>query len=411
MGYTNSKTYYNDLTLRRQVSASPCNASGDVTDHFNYNYTNTFNGDYNPRWRQQVKKAIGATTTASGVKRSLIYVPGYGQALWNQSKAQCPPNGGPIYRTYTGNLFNVGTWPADPAGISTTKADLVALSNYYKKLKQSQTTFQGGVFLAELREAVRMIKHPAMTLRKGIDDYLKTVKKQLRKNRNPKVRRNIPSNTWLEYQFGWAPLMNDIRDGNTALEHLKRVHPLMTKKVVGFGVDETVTFTNRSFSSGLVWSWQDKDVSTCKVFYSGAVKIEASGSLTMEARLLGIGLSDFVPTVWELIPYSFLIDYFTNIGDVLSSWAFPTASVAWNQRTIVRIRSREAVGVNSTTEGFYKRLAFIPGSKKATWRLFERAPLPDVPVLPLTFKVPGTTSLKWLNIAALVNPRIKGSYL
>lgn len=34
-----------------------------------------------------------------------------------------------------------------------------------------------------------------------------------------------------------------------------------------------------------------------------------------------------MPTVWELIPYSFLIDYFTNVGDVLQALSTDTSGV------------------------------------------------------------------------------------
>lgn len=48
---------------------------------------------------------------------------------------------------------------------------------------------------------------------------------------------------------------------------------------------------------------------------------------------MGLTIQEFVPTVWELIPYSFVVDYFTNIGDVVNyaysanlNWVYKSAS-------------------------------------------------------------------------------------
>jgi hypothetical protein len=54
--------------------------------------------------------------------------------------------------------------------------------------------------------------------------------------------------------------------------------------------------------------------------------------------LFGFTPSEFVPTAWELLPYSFLVDYFTNIGDILSSSVTSTARLAWSNRTIRSLR-------------------------------------------------------------------------
>jgi hypothetical protein len=40
---------------------------------------------------------------------------------------------------------------------------------------------------------------------------------------------------------------------------------------------------------------------------------------SLRSRLNAFGISDILPTIWEAIPYSFVIDWFVNVGDMLRS--------------------------------------------------------------------------------------------
>jgi hypothetical protein len=58
--------------------------------------------------------------------------------------------------------------------------------------------------------------------------------------------------------------------------------------------------------------------------------------------LFGFTPSEFVPTAWELMPWSFLVDYFTNIGDILTSSVTDTSSVRWVNRSIIKTSTLKA---------------------------------------------------------------------
>lgn len=65
-----------------------------------------------------------------------------------------------------------------------------------------------------------------------------------------------------------------------------------------------------------------------EVRYYGKVRLPVDQFPRIQS-LFGFSQMDVLPTVWELIPWSFLADYFSNIGNVLAAWSFDQASLEW----------------------------------------------------------------------------------
>jgi hypothetical protein len=69
--------------------------------------------------------------------------------------------------------------------------------------------------------------------------------------------------------------------------------------------------------------------------YRGAVKAQAATTASDRLARFGFTPSEFIPTAWEILPWSFLVDYFLNIGDLLSASVTDTSNVAWVNRSRV----------------------------------------------------------------------------
>lgn len=134
-------------------------------------------------------------------------------------------------------------------------------------------------------------------------------------------------------------------------------------------------------------------------YIKGGVSAKASGpTLENAAQLFGFTPEEFVPTIWNLLPWSFLVDYFTNIGDVLEATFFDRSGVTWTSMTSVtetvyssHVRPLPLNGWSGSISG---------GSCKVTKKVMSRSEI--APLIPtLEVSLPGSPQ-KWINMAALL---------
>jgi hypothetical protein len=135
----------------------------------------------------------------------------------------------------------------------------------------------------------------------------------------------------LSYQFGWAPLIADIGTlldfGNHHAKKAEEIRRLISKG----GLRRNITLAERtgSIASAQVEIHSGISVLQQRSYYGklwGSVRWVPSLSPTSKnytdqaqafRAALGLGLE--IATVWEALPWSWLIDYFTSIGDYLAA--------------------------------------------------------------------------------------------
>ena len=114
------------------------------------------------------------------------------------------------------------------------------------------------------------------------------------------------SSLWLEYWMGWAPTVGDVYN---AIEFLGSEIPSTTVRAgsrVPWDHDKTET----------AWG-VTKTVSSKRGFHSVWVKAKVVITNPTLFTMQGLGLANPLKTVWETISFSWLADWFTNIGQVL----------------------------------------------------------------------------------------------
>jgi hypothetical protein len=219
---------------------------------------------------------------------------------------------------------------------SSTAADNQALKYLFRAIQDRRTSFQGGVFLGEAREALRMLTSPAKALREGLNKYLVNVKTNTRGSKANRAK--VLSDTWLEFQYGWQPLVSDIKQGVEA--YIKHTEKLLTNRLTRRGEERETEFLQVNQPGDnfggvpiILTSIVYRKVS---VQYIVGLRFQGSGASPDPSvfERAGLTLSQFIPTVWNLIPYSFLVDYFTNIGDILEAGATNTSDVIWVCKTV-----------------------------------------------------------------------------
>jgi hypothetical protein len=139
----------------------------------------------------------------------------------------------------------------------------------------------------------------------------------------------------LEYRFGLEPLTKTIGDGLVGLQnrdYLAYYYPFNVS-----GKDEKVSNASQGLDSsstvniGFYVTGFTKSVT--RVRYKGIWAVQADLDKRAVSDVLRLRWRDVIPTVWNLIPNSFLLDYVTNIGDIAESVAVPWSGVKWCCRT------------------------------------------------------------------------------
>jgi hypothetical protein len=281
---------------------------------------------------------------------------------------------------------------------------------FVSKAIEAQRSIQTLVTLGELGQTIRMIKRPLSSLFQQQYRYLDRVKRRARRETTKRKKNEVIADTWLEYSFGWQPLVNDIHGGMEALAATVHSAPL-SKRITGVARrDKTQPAQHdiRVWPSGanrIEWRASAVDIDETMVKYTGAVRVQSLDT-PIESSKFGLRMRDIVPSLWELIPYSFMVDYFTNAGEIINALAFHSADLMWCEKGTMRARRRVH------TPGIAKPLPIngwkvqnfevdLGRTSVITEKRVTREKYADGFIPRLTFEIPGASSKKWLNIAAL----------
>lgn len=364
-------------------------------------------GINNPNWKRQVAAGNNATTPFTGIKATLkATTPCVSEIWWLATYPEIPANWRRERKTWSHDIG--GIFPTAPPINDLNEARNNAQTKFYKELEGVLTSFQGGVFLGELRETLQMLRNPAKTLRRKLDEYIGAAKK--RRRGSPITKRKILADMWLEHSFGWLPFLNDL--DSAANYHRDRVEKLKQELVPlqGSAVKMTSTDTGAGdFGGQYRLACRLRYINKSFARYKGAVASEAVGRTVMSMSAMGLAPRAIVPTLYEIMPWSFAIDYFTNVGDVISAWANQRTRLAWLCETTRREQfigsyGTEFAGYTSGTPPkiYYEHLS--DGHSEASYKIVGRAPSAYCPVPSIQFEIPGF-GRKWLNLAALAANR------
>lgn len=402
------------ITVRSmQTSDQVFSPNSKATDVVANSWQNSLSGYKDPNWKANVRSHSNATTPLDATSRQWRVKhgefhsrewrnPPYYPFSFEIKERRCDVFG------VTGGMPITGSPPNEDATVAN-----AAVIGFLKKIRAKQRHFQSGVFLGEARETLHMLRNPAMALRRSVASHIEMLKKTPHRTRkNPRFL----ADTWLEVQFGWNPFMSDIKEASDILVNLGRNLQdeyeevrFRSKKTTL----ESINYDWNNWSNIRIWVKSQRTVrNRTYVRYIGQVRIKNAGTPSVDRELLGFTLRDFVPTVWELVPWSFLIDYFSNIGDVIEAWTTCTSDLAWCNRTSVRTRiSRSETFIDMPTTALsywtgngcrgsaYGNGGWVEARDK---RVVRSIGISDSPRI--SFEIPGFGK-KWINIAALTAAR------
>lgn len=208
--------------------------------------------------------------------------------------------------------------------------------------KVNEISFGAGLFLAELAETLALLRRPLASTVKLANEMYKRARRKLRNRPTHQPNGRITPDfadalggQWLEYRYGIMPLVFDVADlaemvdkGLNFLDDKLIVKAKgATKKSALAGLAGT---TNYVPGIGIIPSWSSRKLVTQKY----VTKVYCSQNLDCtniaEKALYQLGLhkEHVAGLVWELIPFSFVGDWFINVGDWLKARQLnPTVTV------------------------------------------------------------------------------------
>lgn len=120
--------------------------------------------------------------------------------------------------------------------------------------------------------------------------------------------------TWLEYKYGWMPLLMDVKG---AAEHFAQKSMPRRVVVEVVGISENAREGESTGSYGIYYdrSWPFTETFNARVRTKCKIRLEFTSPFV--ADLQQLGLTNPALVAWELVPYSFVFDWFISVGDWL----------------------------------------------------------------------------------------------
>lgn len=167
-------------------------------------------------------------------------------------------------------------------------------------------------FLAEVRKVRAMFEKTLTRMVKLVNqaERRKLVAKAARlSRRDPLYFTKLLSQLWLEGRYGWRTLYFDIVDLDSAIREFDAKRTRFSERA---GTSYSDTYTTVTPLSGSQY-WEVTTVDH--------VSISARGALTADIRPPRFKFNP-VETAWELMPWSFVIDWLLDVGAALASASF-----------------------------------------------------------------------------------------
>jgi hypothetical protein len=347
-------------------------------------------------WRRVIKEGNDATTAAVGWSRS-----------WRAESTFLL-----AWRDNFGTTDYTGQQAYDNTSLaySVTHIDAarqLAIGDFISNCKSVQHAFGAGQFLGELRETVKFLASPIRSLRRFATDYHRRTKNLPTWVGSRKSKLARLSEYWLAYRFGALPLIGDI---DSAMHELADtvVGRKPTQPVRGKGVAMSATNDVTSGNNLSIWNYNREVVSkvVSRAIIRGKVRLELPSQLfgtdAKGASTLFRITEDFIPTLYEIMPWSWAVDYFTNLGDVLNCLTYCSGNVVWSNQTLITAGERsERLSYKSVDHPSWHFIASKGRTTTTSYRLWNRDSVPAASLVPLlVFKLPTGHTIQEANLTA-----------
>jgi hypothetical protein len=199
---------------------------------------------------------------------------------------------------------------------------------------------------------------------------------ELRKEITPKEL----ANRWMEARYALRPLMYDAHGLISATTDYKRSTRNTFRSYKYIVAEDTST-------NQLLWSSSAGGIRG-NMYASRTLEVRA-GVLTLLTGLQNMlvwGVTEPIETLYELLPYSFVLDWFFNVGKLIASWS-PNVGLkklaSWSVVTETTFQQSTITSAYNTGSYNYRNYRNESGTYTKTSVFQYRTPEPSLPVLPV----------------------------
>lgn len=124
------------------------------------------------------------------------------------------------------------------------------------------------------------------------------------------------ADAWLEVRYGLRPLYYDMIN---AVEAIKSLSGEERTRVTAYVEDADSETGEGSHYNSYVGNFEYETFNSRKVSASAGVLCRMNTWHNPGIDSFGLGANDWAMSAWELVPFSFVVDWFINVGDYLSA--------------------------------------------------------------------------------------------
>jgi hypothetical protein len=165
--------------------------------------------------------------------------------------------------------------------------------------------------LAESGQTLSMLKSPTTTA-KNLLSSITRAKKGSKLKSLGKTSVETANNLWLQYRYGVRPLVSSLNGVVQAMGRLNTKHRWTARGKYPLERTRDVSGTKLLWNVGFNWNRRDSH----RVNVRAGILLEENLTLSNN---LGVDASGMLSLPWELVPYSFVADWFINVGDYIGA--------------------------------------------------------------------------------------------
>jgi len=328
-------TFQSYATATNAVSGQPVPVTSPIRERLE------LNGEKNPEWKRSVVKHENASTPLTAYhEQAGKLVPVFAYAR-RKNKVGVEHLKSVIY--FSGVIPRGLDYSAINWNQAWTLSGPAYSKAFQKLMSKMRGDFRALTTAGEMKEALRMLRSPFATLARKLDGVHDRNIKHFRKYRlrgTVKAQASwnlIAAEAWLEFNFGLSPLLQDIENAAdtfiTCFDDHRKVVTAKARKIIR---DPYIAETGYDF-----WRFETRGDKVSEVGWSITSCTVTRPQERPTIYNSGLSIADLVPTAWELVPFSFIFDYFIPLGSYLDAQAtWVGAPIVWStatERSLVKV--------------------------------------------------------------------------